>query len=518
MRHRWLSLTAQLMNRRPRRAARPALHPLEERIALSLTEVGSQLNVSSSLGTPPAVAKDSAGDFVVAYESVVYTNGSPSQYNIVAQRYNASDQAQGSPITVNGSQAAERDSPTVAMDSAGDFVVGWHVNYKFFTDQPWDDVYAQRFNAQGQAQGSAIHVNQVEDGGTVTTAAYLPKVAMDPDGEFDFTYSRVNAGIQVWDRLYSSSGSPITNEFEVDATNGDASKPWVAMDGSGDFVVTWGVGVGGPNNPGLYAVYFQRYNSSGQAVGSKTNTGNETRDEDDANRGPAVSRDSTGDFVVTWANLYSSSTQSTEEGVYFEIFNSSGAVTKSTTAAWDAGHPISGDQSPPIAPTVAMDPTGEWAVTWDEPVNATWNVYVRQYNLAGTAQTSALQVDQQSPYHGNKFQYADIATDSNGDVSIAWTSRNVNGNDAGDWADSFTAGASPAIVLGGSPSGPVARLNPPPTTAPRPRDAGPIPARPLVVHDRARAAIDLRFAGRGRVIPQAGGLGGPEALDRFRRF
>ena len=78
--------------------------------------------------TTPTVAMDAAGDFVVAW---VGCDTDVSAYEVYAQQYNSSGASQGSNFLVNtytagGSQLA----PAVAMDSAGDFVVAWNMKMR----------------------------------------------------------------------------------------------------------------------------------------------------------------------------------------------------------------------------------------------------------------------------------------------------------------------------------------------------------------------------------------------------
>ena len=71
----------------------------------------------------PKVATDAAGDYVVVWQS----NGQDgSGYGIYAQLYNKSvRRPQGSEFQVNTYTSDNQENPSVAMDSAGDFVVAW---------------------------------------------------------------------------------------------------------------------------------------------------------------------------------------------------------------------------------------------------------------------------------------------------------------------------------------------------------------------------------------------------------
>src|SRR5581483_8202778 len=101
----------------------------------------------------PAVAMDSAGDFVVTGQG----NGQDgSGWGVYAQRYSAAGVAQGGEFRVNGTTANDQLAPAVAMDSAGDFVVTWQSKNQ---DGSGWGVYAQRYSAAGAALGGEFQVN-----------------------------------------------------------------------------------------------------------------------------------------------------------------------------------------------------------------------------------------------------------------------------------------------------------------------------------------------------------------------
>ena len=86
----------------------------------------------------------------------------------------------GGEFQVNTTTASSQGFPSVAMDSAGNFVVVWE---SFGQDGSGSGVYAQRYNAAGVAQGSEFLVN------TYTTGyQQYPSVAMDGSGNFVVTW------------------------------------------------------------------------------------------------------------------------------------------------------------------------------------------------------------------------------------------------------------------------------------------------------------------------------------------
>ena len=118
------------------------------------------------------VAMDAAGDFVIAWDN--YTTGN-ANFGATAQRYNAAGVAQGSQFSVSTASTGIQSQPSVAMDSAGDFVLAWDYN-----DQHGNlGVAAERYNSSGVAQGSQFLVTS-----PLGTPLTQPAVAMDSAGDF----------------------------------------------------------------------------------------------------------------------------------------------------------------------------------------------------------------------------------------------------------------------------------------------------------------------------------------------
>ena len=247
-----------------------------------------KVNTYTTLGqTQPTIAMDSAGDFVIAWSS----QRDGSQLGVYAQRYNSTGVPQGSEFQVNTYTIDEQRRPEIAMDSAGDFVIGWQSNTE---DGSGYGIYAQRYSSGGVAQGSEFRVS------TYTTGDQrIASVAMDSGGDFVFTWTSPEDGngSGVYAQRYSSTGAPAGSEFRVNTyTTGNQIFPTVSMDAVGDFVVTWTSYGEDGSNGGIYA---QRYNTGGVAQGSEFRVNTYTAGTQYFS---GVSMDSAGDFAVTWAS------------------------------------------------------------------------------------------------------------------------------------------------------------------------------------------------------------------------
>ena len=318
-----------------------------------------------------SVAMDSDGDFVVVWES--YGQDDVSSKGVYGQRYNAAGGELGSEFLVNTYTTGHQTSPSVAMDSDGDFVVVWE---SYGQDGSSSGIYGQRYNAAGVAQGSEFPVN------TYTTSRQDdPSVAMDADGDFVVVWqSSGQDGGGIYGQRYNAAGVAQGSEFPVNTyTTGSQSSPSVAMDADGDFVVVWeSYGQDGDG----YGIYGQRYNAAGLKQGAEFpvntyTTSYQTR--------PSVAMDADGDFIVVW-NSYIHPPDSDDYGIFARTYRADG--TSDQTEEFIINTEVEGDQEDPV---VAMDDSGDFAIAWSsgdadpEPVDRSgYDVILRTYRQSTT--------------------------------------------------------------------------------------------------------------------------------------
>ena len=103
---------------------------------------------------------DSAGDFVIAWQSY---GSSTTKNDIEAQLFLASGTAEGSQFQVNTYTAGNQANPSVAMDSAGDFVITWQ---SYGQDGNDYGVYARRYSVGGGGGRERIPRQHFHHGGS----------------------------------------------------------------------------------------------------------------------------------------------------------------------------------------------------------------------------------------------------------------------------------------------------------------------------------------------------------------
>jgi hypothetical protein len=399
-----------------KRSARPRRHPsyrtyqarlgvelLESRCVPSITVSGAMALVSSSCAsmaqTPcngaQAVAMDSAGDYVAAWAS----NGEDgSGWGVYAERFQANGSPAGPEVRVNTTTAGDQTDPAVAMDSAGDTVITWS---SYGQDGSGWGVYSQRYDAAGVAQGGETRVN-------TTTAGDQDgaRVAMDGKGNYVVTwqsYGQDGSGWGIYAQRFNAAGVAQGSQFRVNATTtGDQEFPDVAMNAAGNFVVTWSSY--GQDGSG-WGVYGRRYNASGASQGGEFRVNNTTAGDQEYS---AVAMDSYGDFVITWS---SNGEDGSGWGVYARRYNSSGVAQGSEFLV---NNYTLGDQ---MYSAVTMDSSGRFVITWSSygESGCGWSVYTRQYSATGVAQGNEVLVDT-----CGQGMYSSVVMNGLGEAVVLW--------------------------------------------------------------------------------------------------
>ncbi|UCE74923.1 MAG: fibronectin type III domain-containing protein, partial [Methanomassiliicoccales archaeon] len=375
----------------------------------------------------PSVAMDSTGNFIITWQRLQDAD----YMGIFAQRYDSDGNPVGNEFLVNTYQTDDQLHPSIAMNDTGYFVIVWQSDGQ---DGDGFGIYAQRFDNTGSALGSEFRVNNY-----TSWAQEFPSVAMDSAGNFVIAWQsnwQDGSDYGIYAMRYDSNGNELAppptvlkggesgNEFRVNNyTILDQRYPSVAMDPVGNFIIAWSsYGQDGD----MYGAFTQRFDNNGNelapppAAKKGGGQGNEFRANTYASSNQVVTSlklNDTGYFVITWSSY---GQDGSNNGVYAQRYDYSGnllgtefLVNTNTLGAQERS-------------SIAMDPQGNFVITWhsngqDGDFNG---IYAQQFDNSGNPLGSEFQVN---IYWESLQEYPSIAMDSAGNYVITWHSFGQDG-------------------------------------------------------------------------------------------
>jgi hypothetical protein len=342
----------------------------------------------------PSVASDSAGNFVVVWWNFGY-----STYGIFAQRYASTGAPNGAEFRVNSYTTGSQRYPSVAADSTGNFVVAWQRN----SGPSIDGIFAQRYNGSGAPVGGEFRVNSY-----TTNPGSFPCVATDPSGNLLVAWVGVdgdNSG--VFGQRFAGNGSPLGGEFRVNTfTTNIQVFPAVASDSSGRFVVVWQSYTQDGSGSGIFG---QRYASTGAPLGGEFRVNNYTTL---GQRYASVASDAAGNFVVVWEGAVQDGDGG---GVFGQRYTSAGAPLG---AEFRVNTYTTNHQG---VPSVASDSAGNFVVTWQSATQdgSLEGVFAQRYGSTGVPLGGEFRVN---TYTTSQQMLASVASDTVGHFVVTWSS------------------------------------------------------------------------------------------------
>jgi hypothetical protein len=298
-------------------------------------------------------------------------------------------------------------------------------------------VYAQRFDAAGKPIDSTpMLVNT-----TVAGSQSRPAVAMDAAGDFVVVWQNqdpdgVATGIN--GRYFNAKTGQWGQEFSIVTDSSQTpTNPSVAIDTNGNFAVVW-QSYGQETTPAgeapSWGIFGERFVIDGSNASGVSATGSIFQVNTFTNLdqvSPTIAMNAAGQFVVAWVsdhNVVNDATD-TEKSIFARTFNSDG--TAITATEFLVNTYVKDAQE---SPAVAMNAQGNIVVTWQSINQAagtgvSWDVYARQFNLEGQSpQTEEFQVNQTT---SGPQRFASVGMDGAGNFVVAWQSMKQDGS---SWA------------------------------------------------------------------------------------
>lgn len=368
----------------------------------------------------------------------------------------------GEEFQVNQTTDVRDSAPATAMSAGGDFVVAWQT----FSVSTIPTIYARLYDRNGQPRGPNFAVNT-----TNTRAGQnSPDVAMDAEGDFVVAWSMVTGGsAEIYARRFAADGTPLSGETLVNTSvTGNQWAPRIAMNADGAYVVTWldQESAGGS----LFHVRAQAFDGNGQRVGLQPALLDLT-EQGGAFPRLGVTMDTDGDYTIAYTGFHAGpgtaysiigssrftlagallDDEHTVSGFGFVDAVQFGSIVTAGDARGNTAyvftrrkgegaqpeelyesHGPSGapdvldevvgpaiDLYPKYQPSLGFAANGQAAVAWTMPDADATGVFVQRYSPQARPIGAALQIN---TYTTDTQQTPDVAIDANGDFVVAWES------------------------------------------------------------------------------------------------
>lgn len=337
-----------------------------------------------------SIAIDGNGRAVVVWTS---PNQDGSGLGVFGRRFAPDGTAVTGEFLVSQTTTGNQQRAAVAVASSGTTVVVWESDQGGTTD-----VWARLFGVNNIPLSGEFLVSS-----TQTLLQARPSVAIADDGTVMVVWESNASGTwNVMGRRFDATGTALTGEFIIsETTAGDQRGPSVAMNATGEAVVTWTSTQDGQGTE----VYARRYAANGTPLGhevrvNQTLTGNAD--------GAEVAVDADGGFVVAWT-----SNQSGDNDIFARRYSNTGVAL---TNEFVVNSTRSGDQ---LRVGVGVSPGGNFTIVWssDSQDPSGFAIVGRRFSAGGVAMTGEFMVNTTTTADQDN---ASVAVGANGDFAVTW--------------------------------------------------------------------------------------------------
>jgi hypothetical protein len=273
--------------------------------------------------------------------------------------------------------------------------------------------------------GGEFHVNTY-----TTNGQSRPAVAVERDGDFVVTWQSYNQDAPltfgIFGQRYDRSGTARGAEFQINTyTTADQYGPDVDIDRRGNFVVVW-EDLNGQDGD-AYGVLGQRYDANGNRRGGEFLVNTYTTASQYWGR---VGVAPNGNFVVVWINY----TLDPDSEIGGQRFDSAG---NRLGAEFVVNTITTGYQ---VFPSVDVAGDGSFVVAWGGPDADYYGVFAQRFDANGNKVGAEFQVN---TYTTDFQQYPNVAESASGNFVVSWQSYTQDGSGYGVFAQRYNASGAP---------------------------------------------------------------------------
>lgn len=356
-----------------------------------------------------AVATGELGNFAVVWSSwfVSKSNG------IRGQRFAADGTPVEGEFEINTTQPGNQKEPSVAMDAVGNFVVVWQG-----PGEDQNDIFAQRFDANGQVIGGEFQVNS-----NTVDEQLSPSVAMNDGGSFVVVWEREEVYGQLHVRgvscqIYDSNGLAVGSEIEADPL-AYCRYPDVGIDAAGNFVVVWDKEKDPSAGYDYHRILARQYNAQGVCITERFDVS--TVEFRSITR-PSIGMNEDGYFVVAWSGHPNSAS---EVDINARLYNPNCGplvdqfIVNTTTPGQQTN------------PTVEINTQRDFVILWNsetEPGSSIRDIFGQRYSSICDPVGDEFFLN---TYLVDDQKYPSVAVKDNGNFVAVWQSYGQDGSGYG---------------------------------------------------------------------------------------
>jgi hypothetical protein len=265
-----------------------------------------------SVQRAPVIAQKGDGSYLIVWQSINEVE-SNSKFDIFSQWFDSNDQKFGERLPVNLIYENDQERPAVAMNDAGSYVIVWATHSG--TEQ---DIFDIKGYAHTENLTSRLDVNST----TIHTQT-KPDVAIDQDGNFIVVWESwyqdgSNKGI--YGQRYNSELIKVGSEFLINTTTlYSQANPTVEYLENGNFVVVWESWKQDIITPSGYGLYGKIFDSDANVVAEEFTVNTYTNDFQWFGD---IAPLSDGGFVVAWCSWEQ---DGDDGGIYVQKFENDGS-------------------------------------------------------------------------------------------------------------------------------------------------------------------------------------------------
>ncbi len=278
--------------------------------------------------------------------------------------------AAGDEMLVNSFTSGNQETPHVAVLSDDSYVIIW----RSYNQEASDDIYAQRYSADGTPLGGEFRVNT-----TLAGSQTDPQIVALSGGGFVVVWYDSNV-YATQDRLraqiFDASGATVGSEFTIEGASSQyGSDPAITTWGSG-FAVAW-TGYDNLDGSYNYDAFVQRFDATGAKVGAETRVStNATGGVSD----PAIAELAGGGAVLVWTDA--TGLDGDGSGIVARLISAAGTPTGTDFVV---NALTEGNQS---LPSVAALSGGGFVVAWldaNGADSASHGIFAQRFDATGAA-------------------------------------------------------------------------------------------------------------------------------------